>query len=39
MSKYALHPDFSDIPDSKKGSDAKWLLKIANVIIRRQGKK
>ena len=39
MSTYPLHPDFADIPNSKKGSDAKWLLKIANVIIRRQGKK
>lgn len=39
MSTYALHPDFADIPNSKKGSDAKWLLKIANVIIRGQSKK
>ena len=39
MSKYALHPDFADIPDSKKGSDAKWLLKIGNRIIRAQSKK
>ena len=39
MSTYPLHPDFADIPNSKKGSDAKWLLKIANVIIRGQCKK
>ena len=39
MSKYALHPDFADIKDSKKGSDARWLLKLGNCLIRLQSRK
>lgn len=39
MSKYLLHEDFSDVQDTKKGTESKLLLALGNMIVRAQTKK
>ena len=37
-SKYPLHPDFTEIKDSKKNPESKLLLRLGNMLIRSQAK-
>lgn len=39
MSKYPLHEDFADVPDTKRGIEAKFLYYFVNIIVRAQAKK
>lgn len=39
MSKYKLHEDFADIPDSRKGAESKLLLAVGNSMLRAQTRK